>query len=105
MRTIRNWLKPEHLAALLIGGAALAIAAPAVAAGDPIIPTAGNESASATVSDLQAEGFSVTINHLQGHPNVPLTECRVNGINNPNSPSAGPSTVTVYVDVLCPNAK
>jgi hypothetical protein len=47
----------------------------------------------------------VTVNYLQGRPNVPLSECRVNGINNPSAPTASPSTVTVYVDVLCPNAK
>jgi hypothetical protein len=98
-------VKPERLAAWLVAGAALAIAAAPVAIGDPVFPTAGTESASATIGDLQAQGFSVTVNYLQGHPNVPLTECRVNGINNPSSPSASPSTVTVYVDVLCPNAK
>ncbi len=105
MSTSRKLLKPKRLATCLVAGAALAIAAAPVAAGDPAFPTAGNESASATIGDLQAQGFSVTVNYLQGHPNVPLTECRVNGINNPSSPSASPSTVTVYVDVLCPNAK
>jgi hypothetical protein len=72
---------------------------------DPTFPTAGSESASATINDLQSQGFNVTVNYLQGHPNVPLSECRVNGINNPSSPAATPMTVTVYVEVLCPNAK
>jgi hypothetical protein len=71
----------------LVAGAALTIAGAPVAAGDPVFPTADSESASATVGDLQAQGFSVTVNYLQGHPNVPLTECRVNGINNPSSAS------------------
>ena len=105
MSTSRKLLKPKRLATCLVAGAALAIAAAPVAAGNPAFPTAGSESASATIGDLQAQGFTVTVNYLQGHPNVPLTECRVNEINNPSSPTASPSTVTVYVDVLCPNAK
>jgi hypothetical protein len=56
--------------------------------------------------DLQAQGFDVVINFLQGHPNVPLSECHVNAINNPNGAAPNPSTLsTVYVDVACPNAK
>jgi hypothetical protein len=101
----RNLVKAERVALWLAAGAAVAVAAAPSAAGDPVFPTAGSESASATIGDLQAQGFSVTVNYLQGRPNVPLTECRVDGINNPSSPSASPSTVTVYVDVLCPNAK
>jgi hypothetical protein len=46
---------------------------------------------------------SVVINYLQGHPNVPLSECHVNTINNPGHMTSEPSTV--YVDVVCPNAK
>ena len=86
-------------------GAALAVIAAPTGYADPTFPTAGNESASATISDLQCQGFNVTVNYPQGHPNVPLSECRVNGINNPSSPAASPEMVTVYVDVLCPNAK
>jgi hypothetical protein len=96
----------RHLAGWLIGAGVLAalVAAPAAIA-EPVFPTAGSESASATVNDLEAEGFDVSINYVQGQPNVPLGECRVSRINNPSSPSAAPSMVTVYVDVLCPNAK
>jgi hypothetical protein len=90
---------------LAVTGTALTVIVAPIAHADPIFPTAGNESASATISDLQSEGFNVTVNYLQGHPNVPLSECRVNGINNPSSPAAAPEMVTVYVDVLCPNAK
>ena len=64
-------MKPERLAAWLVAGVALAIAAAPVAIGDPVFPTAGNESASATIGDLQAQGFSVTVNYLQGHPQRP----------------------------------
>lgn len=88
-----------------VTGAAVALIAAPVGHADSVFPTAGNESASATISDLESEGFNVTVNYLQGHPNVPLSECRVNGINNPSSPDAIPEFVTVYVDVLCPNAK
>ena len=106
MSTTGFSLNSTHLGTWLVtGGAVVAIAAAPVAAADPVFPTAGAESASATVNDLQAQGFNVTINYLQGRPNVPLTECRVNAINNPSAPTAMPSTVTVYVDVLCPNAK
>ena len=84
---------------------ALAVIAAPIAHADSVFPTAGDESASATITDLQSQGFDVTVNYLQGHPNVPLSECRVNGINNPSSPGAAPEMVTVYVDVLCPNAK
>jgi len=99
---------PTTRIALLVCAAAAAsvAAAPIASADDPVFPTAGTESASATVMDLQAQGFDVVINWLQGHPNVPLSECRVNGINNPSHMAPDSSTLsTVYVDVLCPNAK
>ncbi|HYZ69053.1 MAG TPA: hypothetical protein VE666_14850 [Mycobacterium sp.] len=91
---------------LICAGAAASIAVAPIATADPAFPTAGSESASATVMDLQAQGFDVVINWLQGRPNVPLSECRVNGINNPTRMAADPSVLsTVYVDVACPNAK
>jgi len=77
---------PTNLAAMLVcAGTAASIAATPIASADPVFPRAGAESASATVMDLQAQGFDVVINWLQGHPNVPLAECRVNGINNPGN--------------------
>jgi hypothetical protein len=87
-------------------GAAASIATAPIADADPVSPTAGTESASATVMDLESQGFDVVINWLQGHPNVPLSECRVNGINNPSHMDADPASLSsVYVDVVCPNAK
>jgi hypothetical protein len=86
-------------------GAAFATMAAPISHADSTFPTAGSESATATINDLQSAGFNVTVNYLQGHPNVPLSECRVNGINNPSRPDANPAMITVYVDVLCPNAK
>jgi hypothetical protein len=97
---------PNTLVASLICAAAAAsiAAAPIASADEPIFPTAGSESASATVMDLESQGFDVVVNFLQGHPNVPLSECRVNGINNP-SHMVPAALSTVYVDVVCPNAK
>jgi hypothetical protein len=104
MPSIINALKPVSW--LVCGGAAASIVAAPIAGADPVFPTAGTESASATVMDLQAQGFDVVINWLQGHPNVPLSECRVNGINNPSHMAPNPATLSnVYVDVVCPNAK
>jgi hypothetical protein len=105
-----TYLKPKHLAAWLAAAGATAavataVAAAPVAAADPVFPTAGSESVGATVSDLKAQGFNVVINYLVGPPNVPLSECQVTGIDNPSAPTADPSTVTVSVDVECPNAK
>ena len=99
-------LKSASLALLTCAGTAASVALVPMAAADAVFPTAGAESASATVMDLQAQGYDVVINWLQGHPNVPLSECRVNGINNPNSGVPDSSTLsTVYVDIACPNAK
>jgi hypothetical protein len=98
-------VKPARLAACLICTAASIAVAP-IAAADPVFPTAGSESASATIADLKAQGFDVVINWLTGYPNVPLYECSVNGIHNPDGAVPNPSTLsTVYVDVACPNAK
>ena len=100
------WANPAHRGAYFVAaGAVAAIACAPIAAAEPALPTAGSESASATLNDLQSQGYNVTVNYLQGRPNVPLSECRVNAINNPSAPTAAPSTVTVYIDVLCPNAK
>jgi hypothetical protein len=106
MNTTRFSLTHVPGAAVLVTAAAtIAVAAAPLAGAEPSFPTAGAESATATISDLQAQGFTVMVNYIQGYPNVPLSECRVNAINDPSAPTASPSTVTVYVDVLCPNAK
>jgi hypothetical protein len=97
---------PAYRSAFLVAAAAAAaIASAPIAAAEPALPAAGSESASATLSDLQSQGYNVTVNYPEGRPNVPLSECRVDAINNPSAPTTSPSTVTVYLDVLCPNAK
>ena len=90
---------------LVTAAAVVAFVVAPAAAADPAFPAAGDESASATVKDLRSQGFNVVINNLEGTPNVPLSECQVVAIDDPSAPTAAPSTVTVTVDVSCPNAK
>ncbi|CRZ13390.1 hypothetical protein [Mycolicibacterium neworleansense] len=80
----------------------LAVAAAPLAAADP---TATGQSADAVISDLEDQGYNVEINWVGGVSTMPLSECSVKGIHNPDrsSPPAPRSTITVYVDVSCPN--
>jgi hypothetical protein len=73
----------------------------APAAADPVYT---GDSAESVVDDLQAQGYSVQINWLNGYDTVPLSYCTVQNINNPGDirPSSG-RLATVYVDVTCPN--
>lgn len=68
-------------------------------------PTAGEQSADAVISDLEDQGYNVEINWVGGVSTTPLSECSVKGIHNPDrsSPPAPKSSITVYVDVACPN--
>lgn len=92
-------LKPTCFAPLLVAaGAVASIAAAPIAAADG--------SASATIADLQAQGYDVQINWVRGASRVPLYYCTVTGINNPNRTGNPPDPLTlttVYVDVLCPD--
>jgi hypothetical protein len=83
---------------LAISGA-VGLGAPAAA--DPVYT---GDSAESVVDDLQAQGYSVQINWLNGYDTVPLSYCTVQNINNPGDirPSSG-RLATVYVDVTCPN--
>jgi hypothetical protein len=83
---------------LAISGAVV-LGAPAAA--DPVYT---GDSAESVVDDLQAQGYSVQINWLNGYDTVPLSYCTVQNINNPGDirPSSG-RLATVYVDVTCPN--
>lgn len=84
-------------AAVALGGIGVAaiFAAPALA--DPIIiPTAGSESAAATIGDLDDLGFDVQINYENGVPNVALSQCTVTDINTVGSAGSQPiATVTI----------
>ncbi|MDX1891645.1 hypothetical protein [Mycolicibacterium sp. 050158] len=94
-----NISKKNRTLWVLAAGAALAIAAAPSAAADPILPTAGNGSASDAVAQLQAAGYTVSLNFLEGTPNVPLRECKTQAISDPGE------FATVSVDISCPNAK
>ncbi|MBV8928481.1 MAG: hypothetical protein JO152_05085 [Mycobacteriaceae bacterium] len=91
-------------AALIAVGGAASIAVAPLAAADPVWPLPGAESASATIADLQAQGYDVQINWANGYSWTPLWKCSVSGINNPDrSPGSDKTTTTVYVDVVCPH--
>jgi hypothetical protein len=91
------------LAAGLLASAATFACAPDAAA-EPVWPVAGAESASATIDDLEAQGYDVQINWVSGIRSVPLDQCKVTAIHNPNhSPPSDNTFETVYVDVSCPN--
>ena len=78
--------------------AALTVAA---AAGAPTARAAG---ADAVIADLEAQGYIVHINWLNGYDTKPLAYCTVVGVNNPNRSGGPPATGdSVYVDVRCPN--
>ncbi|WP_135355673.1 hypothetical protein [Mycolicibacterium sp. NCC-Tsukiji] len=98
----------------VIAGAALAFAAaPNASANPPILPTPGDGPASTAVQELQSAGYNVSINWLEGHPNVPLSECKVTSISGLRvTMQADGMTLmeparfdTAYVDISCPNAK
>lgn len=88
-----------------VASALLSIAIAPVAVADPGLPAAGSGPASDIIGELKADGYVVSVNFLQGNPNVPLNECRVSNINDPSGPATPVALSTVYVDVLCPNAK
>lgn len=89
-----------------VGATASVAVAPIAAADSATLPVPGTGPASDAIQDLQADGYNVMVNWLEGHPNVPLSECQVNAVHDPSSSPAGPSSFqTIYVDVTCPNAK
>jgi hypothetical protein len=75
------------------------------AAADPIIPRPGDASAEDTINALEANGYDTEVQFLAGPPNVPLSECKVLAIDNPDGTARTDRLSTVYVDVSCPNAK
>lgn len=80
-------------------GAAICLAAPAVA--DPP-PTLTGPTAETAINDLRAQGYNVAINWVAGNPTSALSKCQVVAVHNPNTDGSPPSTfTTVYVDVSC----
>jgi hypothetical protein len=61
-------------------------------------------SASATIADLQAQGYGVQINRVTGNSRALRSRCSVTGIHNPDrSPASEKTPTTICVDVVCPN--
>jgi hypothetical protein len=58
--------------------------------------------ADATIRDLAAQGYNIPVNWVTGYPNVPLYECWVDAIHNPDGPPNPKTLDTVYVDMGCP---
>ncbi len=84
-----------------MGGPGAWLALVPIAAADSVLPGAGSEDASATIKDLKAQGYNVSINWVNGYPDVSLSQCWVNSIN--TADASGQSTLkTVYVDIECP---
>lgn len=85
-------------------GATATLAAAGVVAALVSAPAAWAGGADATIADLQAQGYLVQINWVNGYDTKPLSQCTVVGVNDPDHSDA-PVEVgdTVYVDVRCPN--
>lgn len=98
-----------------VAAAAAVTTAPIASANPAILPTPGNGPASVAVQQLESAGYNVSINWLEGHPNVPLSDCKVTSISGLKVTVTQSDVVmmsmdsgsfdTVYVDVACPNAK
>ena len=98
-------VRTGHLAVLLaaLGALAQVALAPSVAA-DPVWPVGGGEPADATIADLEDQGYTVQINWVTGYPTVPLSECWVDAVHNPDGPATSKDPLAiVYVDIGCPS--
>jgi hypothetical protein len=83
----------KRLVAALIG-----LAAPIVFAF-----SASADTAQYTIDQLQAQGYIVAINWVDGNTGAPLASCRVVAVHNPDSsPGQSSTATTVYVDLACP---
>jgi len=65
-------------------------------------PVAHANGADAVIRDLEAEGYTVRINWLNGNKPVLLPRCTVVRVNNPSSDEPAEGDV-VWADVACPN--
>ncbi|CQD24364.1 hypothetical protein BN970_06400 [Mycolicibacterium conceptionense] len=84
------------MSAIVIGGAPSAAAEPTGGSGQP---------ADQVIQELSSDGYTVAINWIGGTSTLPLDRCRVNSVHNPNRgvPALPKTSVTVYVDVQCPD--
>jgi hypothetical protein len=85
---------------LFAAGAVASVAVAPLATADDAMPAVG-QSPEEAIQDLEAEGYTVAFNWTRGYPEVPLSECTLIAIHNPDG--SGPKTnTTVYLDVSCP---
>ena len=85
---------------LVATGCAASIAFAPLARADEPMPPVGQSPVEA-IEYLEAQGYIVAINWTRGYPDVPLYECTLVAIHNPDG--AGPKTnTTVYLDIACP---
>jgi hypothetical protein len=88
----------RYVAPLLIGVGASIVLAPLAVADPPSIPEPGSESAAATIRDLDAAGYDVSLQYENGVPNGGLSECTVTDINTQGT--AGSQGIA-YVTLTC----
>ncbi|TDO11629.1 hypothetical protein EV580_3347 [Mycobacterium sp. BK086] len=88
----------RYIALLSIGVGASIVLAPLAVADPPSIPEPGSESAAATIRDLDAAGYDVSLQYENGVPNSGLSQCTVTDID-----TLGPagSQAIAYVTVTC----
>jgi hypothetical protein len=80
----------------------IAVAGTALALAGAAAPLARAHGADAVIADLQAEGYLVNINWVNGFNTQQMSDCTVVRVNNPSSNDPMPGD-SVYVDVNCPN--
>ena len=81
--------------AAFIGAVAAPVVFASVVSADP---------AQYTIDQLQAQGYIVAINWVDGNTGAPLSTCRVVAVHNPDSsPGESSTATTVYVDLSCPH--
>ena len=99
MRMSSRHTRPVGLTTLL---AAMAIGDSPLAAADP---TPGSQPADQIIHELSTDGYTVSINWISGRSSLALNRCQVKAIHNPNRgvPALPKTSVTVYVDVACPD--
>lgn len=66
-------------------------------------PSAAADRADTEIDSLQAKGYTVQINWINGFDTEPLSVCTVTAVNDPDSSPQPISSTTLYVDVSCPN--
>lgn len=82
---------------LIVVGASIALA-PLAIADPPSIPEPGSESAAATIRDLDAAGYDVSLQYENGVPNGGLSQCTVTDIDTAGSAGSQP---LAYVTINC----